>query len=261
MRSLVISLPPIAGIAVLFAFFCGVCFAARGLVMRLCDEDSREELAEQAIGLLTGVSATFAFFVGFAISICWGAVTAAQNAVEQQAAAVSQTAWAINNVPDKAESAALMDRLKTFATVAADQDDDYLARGITVQLPSSAPLESLEDAVHTYIAARSESSRPTHLDTATSELVSASATVAAVANRALPRPLFILLLIVAVLVSAVMGVSTVTYGRPSMVFVYVWCLIPALSLTVVLALAFPFALRSGLPLAPLRAVAQHLSGG
>lgn len=259
MRSLIISVPPVAGIAVLFVFFCAVCFAARGLVMRRCEGESREELAEQARGLLTGVSATFAFFVGFAISICWGAVTAGQNAVEQQAAAISQLAWEINNVPDKAESAALTDKLKAYAAVAANQDDDYLARGITVRLPSAAPMESLEDAVHTYVAGRSGG--PANLENATSALVAASATVAAVANRSLPRPLFVLLLIVAILVSAVMGVSTVTYGRPSMVFVYVWCLIPALSLTVVLALAFPFALRSGLPLAPLRAVAQQLSGG
>jgi hypothetical protein len=67
------------------------------------------------------------------------------------------------------------------------------------------------------------------------------------------------LFIVAVLVTVIMGLTTVTSGRANMIFVYVWCVIPALSLTVVLALAFPFALRSGMTVAPLRAVAGHLA--
>jgi len=38
-----------------------------------------------------------------------------------------------------------------------------------------------------------------------------------------------------------------------------WCLIPALSITVVIAFAFPFAHRIGVNLAPLQAVAEHLA--
>ena len=88
-------------------------------------------------------------------------------------------------------------------------------------------------------------------------LSSASAGVAAVASRSLPRPLAALLIIVGVLTSILMGITTVIYRRPSLIFV--WCLIPAVSITTVLALAYPFALRSGANLEPMRAVVQYLA--
>lgn len=258
MRNLLISLPPVVVGAVLLVFFCAVCFAARGLLLKRCSPKTREELADQAQDALTGVAATFAFFVGFAISISWGAVSAGQNAVEQQAAAIQQMAWELRNIPDQAQSSALLGKLRSYATTAADQDDTFLARGVTVGLPSAAPLEEFETALQVYLADKPGLAGSDSLLTAASKLVSSSATVSAVASRVLPKPLISLLFIVAVLVSVVMGVSTVTYGRPSLVFVWVWCLIPALSLTVVLALAYPFALRTGLTTAPMRVIAQQL---
>jgi hypothetical protein len=39
----------------------------------------------------------------------------------------------------------------------------------------------------------------------------------------------------------------------------VWCIIPALSITVVIALAFPFAGGIGVDLGPLQSVAQQLA--
>lgn len=258
MRSLIISLPPLAIVSVLLVFFAAVCFGARSVVLRRCGAESREELADQATNLLTGAAATFAFFVGFAISISWGAVAAGQNAVEQQATAVQQLAWEIRNIPDPAVREALTGKLRDYASVAANQDTGMLARGVTVGLPSAAALEDLETALHAYVYRNPEPREATGLMAATSAVVTSSASVAAVANRTVPQPLVALLFIVAVLVSAVMGISTVMYGRPSMIFIFAWCLIPALSLTVVLALAYPFALRTGLPLASLRMVAQSL---
>lgn len=249
-------MPVIAG--VLLVFFGIVCFATRMLVLRRCGEDAREELADQAKGLLTGLAATFALFVGFAISICWGAVSAAQNAVEQQSSAIAQMAWELRDIPDQAQSKALLDKLQAYASAAADQDVDFLARGVTTNLPSAVPLDQFETALRTYLDKQPEGWQASRLAGASSALVSSSASVAAVANRALPQPLSALLFIVGILVSIAMGISTVTYGRRSMVFVSVWCLVPALSLTVVLALAYPFALRTGLTVAPLRAVADHL---
>ena len=236
-----------------------VCLAARVVVLRRCDEETREELADQARSLLTGLAATFAFFVGFAISICWGAVSAAQSAVEQQATAITQMDWEIRNMPDAGEAATLREKLRAFVSAAAREDTGYLARGVTIGLPSAVPLEEFETALRTYTDKKPESSESSRLTNAASALVSTSASVASVANRALPQPMVALLLLVAILVSAAMGISTVMYGRRSMVFVFVWCLVPALSLTVVLALAYPFALRTGLTVAPLRAVAQHLA--
>lgn len=243
----------------LLLFFMAVCFAARRIVLRRCDEETREELADQAKGLLTGMAATFAFFVGFAISISWGAVSAAQSAVEQQTSAIQQASWEIRNIPDPAQSALLMDKLRTYVSAASDLDSGFLARGVSIGLPSAVPLENLETALRAYADKQPDSREASRLSTVSTSLVSSSASVAAVANRALPQPLMALLLLVAILVSAAMGISTVTYGRRSMVFVGVWCLVPALSLTVVLALAYPFALRSGLTLAPLKAFAEHLA--
>lgn len=242
----------------LMLFFVAVCFAARRIVLKRCDGETRNELAEQAQSLLTGIAATFAFFIGFAISISWGAVSAAQSAVEEQTSAIQQTAWEIRNLPDPAQSTMLMDKLRTYVSAAADLDSGFLARGVSIGLPSTVPLEDLETALRQTAGKQQDSYVASRLSAVGSSLVSASASVAAVANRALPQPLMALLVIVAVLVSASMGISTATYGRRSMIFVGVWCVVPALSLTVVLALAYPFALRSGLTLAPLRAVAQHL---
>lgn len=242
----------------LLVIFGLVCFAARSVVIRRCDDEAREELADQAKGLLTGLAATFAFFVGFAISIGWGAVSAAQSAVEQQATAITQMDWELRNMKDASQSGALRDKLRTFVETAAHQDTGFLARGVTIGLPSAVPLEEFETAVRTYADNQTDSRASDRLTRAASALVSSSAAVASVANRALPPALAALLFLVAVLVSAAMGISTVTYGRRSMVFVAVWCLVPALSLTVVVALAYPFAVRSGLTVAPLRAVAQHL---
>jgi fructose-specific phosphotransferase system IIC component len=253
-----IAMPPSVVAFVLLGFFCAVAIAARRVVLWRCGPDARAELAKQADNVLTGVSATFAFFVGFAITICWGAVTAGQNAVEQQSAAIQTMAWELRNIGDAATSTALLDKLSGYAQTASDADAKFLAGGDTAVLPSAAALNDVEDAVNAY-ASGSGSARAATLLPAASAIVSSSASVAAVANRGLPRPLAMLLLIVAILVTAIMGITTVTSGRSSMVFVYIWCLIPALSLTVVWALAYPFALRSGMTLAPLRAVAQSLA--
>ena len=87
------SLPLVAIVATLVLFFWVVTKAAREYVLRRRDVGAREALADQAGSLVTAVAATFAFFVGFAISASWGAVTAAQSSVEQQATAVPQMDW------------------------------------------------------------------------------------------------------------------------------------------------------------------------
>lgn len=260
MRELIIKLPPGVIVLALLAFFCALSLAVRRFVLWRCGDEAREELAEQAVNLMTGVAATFAFFIGFAISISWGAVAAGQSAVEQQAAAVHQMAWELRNIPDRAQSDALTAKLRTYATTVANDDDDFLARGKTTSLPSDAPLEDFETALRRYTDGPGVTDKGTaNLGSAMSGVVSSAAGVSAVANRALPRPLAMLLFIVAILVTAVMALTTVTFGRRSMAFVYAWCLVPALSLTVVVALAYPFALRTGLPFAPMRAVASQLA--
>ena len=256
---MIVALPLWLIVAAMVLLFWAVTMAARAVVMRRRDEEAREALAEQANGLLTGVAATFAFFVGFAISASWGAVTAAQTAVEQQATAVHQMAWDLANISDRAESAALLDKLKIYAATVVDQDEDFLIRGKTAHLPSAEPLDRFENALLAYAYGPTAVDRQaSSLIAAATALSSSAASVEAVANRALPRPLFALLMVVGVLASILMGISTVTYSRPSLIFL--WCLIPALSITTVVALAYPFAIRSGVTLAPMRTVSLQLAG-
>ena len=258
MRQIIVAMPLWAIAAVLTLFFWGVTLAAREFVLRRRDAEAREVLADQASNLLTGVAATFAFFVGFAISISWGAVTASQVAVEQQATAVRQMAWELNNIRDPAQSAALTEKLRTYAVTAAQEDARLLVKGVTAQLPSAAPLDAFENALQAYAYRPTTPERQiAPLTAAASTLSSSAAGVEVVASRALPRPLLGLLVIVGVLTSILMGITTVVYRKPSLIFV--WCVIPAVSITTVMALAYPFAMRSGMTLAPIQTIAEQLT--
>lgn len=258
MRQLIVALPLWVIVGAMVLFFWLVTKAAREFVLRRRDEDARGALADQANNLLTAVAATFAFFVGFAISASWGAVTAAQTAVEQQATAVHQMAWELNNIPDAAQAAALRDKLKVYASSVANADDAFLISGDTSHMPSAVPFDEFENALHAYAYSPQVRDRQAGaLISAASQVSTSGAAVEAVANRALPRPLFILLMVVGVLSSILMGISTVSYTRPSLIFI--WCLIPAVSITTVVALAYPFAIRSGVTLAPMQMIAEQLA--
>lgn len=259
MRELVVSTPPALIAGVLLILFGAVTYLSRAFVLRRRDEEAREELAEQARSLFISVAATFAFFIGFSITVTWGAVTTAQSAVEQQAAAIRQMVWELNNIPDRAASADLSEKLRAYVQTASNDDERYLIRGQTAELPSTAALDRFENALHAYTYSSQVPDRAVApLSAAAAALEGASATVSAVASRAIPRPLAVLLMIVALLGCVIVGITTVTYRRPTLAFL--WCAIPALSIAVVLALAYPFALRSGVTLAPLRAVSASLFG-
>lgn len=254
MRDLLLAVPSGAIAVALFVFFGAVALCARWVGRRWVSADGRAGLAEEAGRLLTGLAATFAFFVGFAITVTWGAVSAGQSAVEQHASALKQMSWSINSIPDRAESTALMENLRDYATAAAQDDAAHFLRGDTTNLPSAARLDRFEDALHTY--AYGPTARGPEVSSLVREAASVSGTSAelsAVAQRNLPGRLAALLLVTGVLVAGVMGLTTVDAQYP--VLMFVWCLIPALSITVVVTLAFPFA---GVDMAPLVSVAQQL---
>ena len=114
MGGFVEGLPAWATAIILFLFFASVMLVARTIAARRCSEKSAEKLSDESVRLLTGLAATFAFFVGFAITVTWGAVSAGQAAVEREAGAVRNMNWAINNIPNKEEGAQLKARLATF---------------------------------------------------------------------------------------------------------------------------------------------------
>lgn len=257
MKELIITIPIGWITCSLFGVFCLIAIAARKIVRWQLSEEGCKELGEEASHLLTGLAATFAFFVGFAINVTWSAVTAGQSAVEQHASALKQMSWSINSLRDHAEAKVLMDQLRTYATVAAREDHHGLARAQTDHLPSLKPLDQFEQSVHDY-ASRQRDIDPevSTLLTQASAVTGTAAQVAAVAQRNPPRILVALLMVSGAIVAGVMGVSTVTSRFPSLLVV--WCLIPALSITVVIALLYPFARPIGVDLVPVDTVSQQL---
>lgn len=257
MRHLIISIPLWVIAPALLAFFLGLSFAARELVRRRCDEETCRDLANQANSLITGLAATFAFFVGFAITVTWGAVSAGQAAIDKEANAIQQMSWDLKNIRDEAESQALLDKLRAYSAAAVGADIDYLVNGDTGNLPSVVLFDQFEDAVHEYaFSPKAAPQEVGSLVAAAAEVGNASGAVSVVAGRTLPGVLAALLLTSGVIVAAVMGISTVTLRRPFLAFI--WAVIPAFSITVVIALEFPFAHGIGVNLTPLQAVAQSL---
>ncbi len=244
--------------AVLFLFFAAVMLVARAIATRRCSEESAEKLSDESVRLLTGLAATFAFFVGFAITVTWGAVSAGQAAVEREAGAVRNMNWAINNIPDRDESAQLREKLATFTEAAAYRDKNDLARGDTASLPSAVPLDRFQDALHTYaFGPTTPSPQVTSMVTAARALGTESAAVSAVAQRSLPTMVVVLLMVSGFLLAVVMGVSTVNARHPALMLV--WSVVPALSITVVFALSSPFERGIGVSLAPMQTVSQQLN--
>ena len=243
---------------ILFLFFAAVMLVARTIAARRCSEESAEKLSDESVRLLTGLAATFAFFVGFAITVTWGAVSAGQAAVEREAGAVRNMNWAINNIPDKQEGAQLRAKLATFTEAAAYRDKSDLARGDTANLPSAVPLDKFQDALHTYaFGPKAPGTEVTSLVSAARALGTESAAVSAVAQRTVPPLVAILLMVSGVVLAIVMGVSTVNARHPALMLT--WAVVPALSITVVVALSGPFAKGIGVNLAPMQTVSQQLN--
>ena len=242
----------------LFAFFVAVGSACRWIVVKRCTEDRREELAEQAARLLTGLAATFAFFIGISVTITWGAVSAGQAAVEAQASRAQQLSWSLNNIENQQAAKPLVRDLRNYLAAAANEDRPYLSNGNAANRPSGALLDKLQVAVHKYAYLGSTpQSEASGIVSAASALSTADASVTAVADRTLPELIILLLLLTATINTAVMGISAANTRRP--ILFALWCLIPALSITVVLALDSPFAGDISISLAPLDSLAQHVT--
>ena len=139
MRDLIIAVPLWVIVAVLLIFFSAVIFAARRLTLRRLSNDTRRDFVDQANnpGYLDALAATFALFVGFAMTVTWGAVATGQDAVELHATSIQQMAWRLDNIGNRAEATALMDKLDVYATAAATADHPFLIRGNTTNLPST----------------------------------------------------------------------------------------------------------------------------
>ncbi len=167
------------------------------------------------------------------------------------------TACAINNIGDRAEAAILRRQLEAYLVIAATKDKPALARGEVVALPSAKSLDRFEDSLHRYAyKASTPKLQASSLVSASAGLNQAAAAVSAVSQRSLPTLLAILLLVTATLSAAVMRISTALITRP--VLTLAWCVVPTLSIAVVMALDDPFAGEIGVNLQPLSVVVERL---
>lgn len=241
-----------------FVLLSAVSFGARWWVRQRNDPDRQDELGDHANKFTGVVGATFAFLIGFAITISWSGVTAGQSVVEAEAAASQQLAWSAGNLKDQQAGQRISDALVKYLRVSASEDPAQLSMGDFGSLPSADALSDLQDTVHS-VAYVGGSSVPeaSGLVTAASAIAGEQAQLSAIASRALPSVVIVLLIASAVLLAIVIGMSTVTVHRP--VLLVGWSLVAAIALSVVMTLDYPFSGDISVDLTPLSYAADRIS--
>lgn len=258
MRQVLDATPAWVMILVCFIIFAAVCTLSRWLVRRHTTDERREEIADYAGSLISGLAATFAFLVGFAITMTWGAMNAGQDAIDSLAASSQQLSWSSSNIADKAGAAEVNADLTAYLNAFVAGDAEALASGNVPPLPSAEKFDKLQDGVHS-VAYRGGDSVPeaSGLVTAAAALTAAQSKVTAVAQRALPPLLLVLILLSGALLAIGMGTAAATVERPTLM--YGWAFVAALSLTMVLLLDYPFGGDISVNLAPVAQVAQAVA--
>ncbi|TXH40493.1 MAG: DUF4239 domain-containing protein [Actinobacteria bacterium] len=216
-----------------------VTFGTRWIVRRRCDADRQDDLVELAGAMNGPTGTTLAFLIGFAVTITWGAMSAAQGSIEKVAASAQQMSWLTENLEDRATAKSVNDDLNSYLLAIVNQDRGQLASGDIVQLPSFDYLDKLERDIRAVgksgATANPESSQ---LLTAASALTGAQAELNAVARRQLPTVVLWLLLFTATLSAAVMGIVATKVSRPYLILG--WAIVAATGICVVLSLYNPF---------------------
>ncbi len=258
MRGILNATPAWLLISVCFALFAGICAVTRHLVRTRTSQERRDELADYAGKLLSPLGATFAFLVGFAITMTWSALSAGQDAVDLQASAAQQVSWSSNNIADQAGAAEVNTALIAYLQLATTSDVPALAEGQFSVLPSATSFDELQDSVH-IVAYSGGNSVPeaSGMVSAAASLTAARSKMVAVAQRSLPPLIIVLILLSGALLAVGMGTSAATVNRPTLM--YAWAFVGGLSLAMVLLLDFPFGGPIHVSLAPLDAVAQDLA--
>lgn len=259
LRTLSTDLPAWLEFLIWFLVFTGVAFGCRWLVMRMTSDERRRELAEHAHKLIGALAATFAFLVGFAITITWSSVSEGQQAVENQAAYAQQLAWSLKAMGDDGMASALEADLRGYLMTAATQDSDMLAQGAGGTLPSSAPLDALAADVHAYsFAMDSQGPEGMMLVSNVQSLAMGEASIIALSQRQLPILLAVLLVISGVAMAAVAGIDAATVSRPYLLLV--WCFVSGLAISVAFILDHPFGGALAVDFRPIIVVAESLGG-
>ncbi|MDQ1250238.1 MAG: hypothetical protein QG597_4617 [Actinomycetota bacterium] len=241
-----------------FALFAAICAVARHLVRARTSQERRDELADYAGKLLGPLGATFAFLVGFAITMTWSALSAGQDAVDLQASSAQQVSWSSSNIADQAGAAQVQAKLVAYLEQATTSDVPALAEGEFTVLPSATSFDELQDAIHT-VAYSGGNSVPeaSGMVSAAASLTAARSKMVAVAQRSLPPLLIVLILLSGALLAVGMGISAATVNKPTLM--YAWAFVAGLSLAMVLLLDFPFGGAIEVSLAPLQSVQQSIA--
>lgn len=239
-----------------FAFFTAVSVLSRYSVRRVTSEERRTELIEYAGKTLSPIGATFGFLIGFAATMTWSAINAGQEAVDAQATSAQQLVWATKSISDKAGAAEVVGNLDRYLAAAAVQDPALLARGDTINLPSTRPFDTLQHSVHNVAYGRGTPPEAAAMTSAAAALTASNAKVSAVAQRSLPGLLFGLLIAAGALLAMGMGASGADIARPYLM--YGWAFVSAIALTLIISLDVPFRGPIKVNMQPLLSVSDAL---
>lgn len=251
------ALPPWLIIAIGFVFFAAISAGCRFALSRVASPERSAELEEYAGKLLSVFGATFAFLVGFAITITWSAVSAGQDAVDLQASSAQQVSWAASAIQDQGGAAEVNGNLRNYLNTVVNKDGPALAAGNFSALPSAETFDTLQNSVHR-VASGHGNADPvaSGMVSAAASLTAAQSKVTAVAQRSLPTILIALILLSGLLLAATVGMSALTVKRPYLM--YAWAFIAAVSVAVVLMIDFPFGSGIGVNLGPLSVAAGSI---
>jgi len=249
-RTVLSELPPWLSIAIGFVFFAAVSATCRYGLGGVHPPERRTQIEEHAGKLLSVFGATFAFLIGFAITITWSAVSAGQDAVDLQASSAQQLSWAASEIHDKAGADEVNRNLRDYLDTVVNKDGSALATGDFTAMPSAESFDTLQNSVHkvAYGGANTDP-EASGMVSAAASLTAAQSKVTAVAQRSLPVIVIMLVIMSGTLLAVTVGLSALTAKPPYLM--YAWAFLAAVSVAVVLMLDFPFSGGITVNLGPL----------
>ncbi|MBV9091523.1 MAG: DUF4239 domain-containing protein [Mycobacteriaceae bacterium] len=257
MRTYLSELSPWLMITIGFVFFAAISVLCRYGLSAVRSPERRALFEEHAGKLLSVFGATFAFLIGFAITITWSAVSAGQDAVDLQASSAQQLSWASSAIQDKAGADEVNRNLRAYLNTVVNKDGPALAAGRFTALPSAETFDNLQNSVHRVAYGRGNTDpEASGMVSAGASLTAARSKVTAVAQRSLPTIVIVLIVLSGALLGATVGLSSLTVRPPYMM--YAWALLAAVSVAVVLMLDFPFSGGITVDLGPLRVAADSI---
>ncbi len=241
-----------------FGLMVSTSLVVRFAVRRWTSPETLDEHADVAGKMVSACGAAFAFLVGFGIATTWGAIDAGQSAVEQEAAAVQLTVSATRTGVDRPAADEIKELLADYLTIVVNEDPAALDDGEHFTLPSDPALNTLIDRAHeiAYNDPGAIKGGPS-LVAAVESIDKAQGTITGIADRSMPPLIALLLVIAAMLLAGILGVSGASRNAPMLLVA--WALVPAVALTVVFSLDHAFAGAVAVDLHPLQAALQDLT--